>query len=109
MRPLNFLHRLGHCIPALALLACAGQAAANEALARKNDCMGCHAVAVQLVGPAYKDVAAKYQGDPEAVAKLVKSIREGSTGVWGQLAMPPHPKLSDADLRKLAKWVLSTK
>ncbi|WP_394790867.1 c-type cytochrome [Rhodoferax sp.] len=101
--------RLLNAIPMLALLAYTGQAAANEALARKNDCMGCHAVAVQLVGPAYKDVAAKYKGDPEAVAKLVKSIREGSTGVWGQLAMPAHPKISEADLQKLATWVLSTK
>ena len=100
--------RLLNAIPTLALLVYAGHATANEALARKNDCMGCHAVATQVVGPAYKDVAARYKGDPEAVAKLMKSIREGSSGSWGQLAMPPHPKLSEADLRKLATWVLGT-
>jgi cytochrome c len=98
-----------HTLACALLLAYLGPVAANEALARKNDCMGCHAVASQVVGPAYKDVAAKYKGDPEAVAKLMKSIREGSSGNWGAMAMPPHPKLSEADLRKLATWVLSSK
>jgi len=85
------------------------QAQANEALARKNDCLGCHAVATKLVGPAYKDVAAKYAGQADAQAMLVQSIRNGSVGKWGDLPMPAHPKLSEADAKKLAAWVLGLK
>lgn len=82
---------------------------ASEALARKNDCLGCHAVATKLVGPAYKDVAAKYAGQPDAVAQLSQSIRNGGVGKWGDLPMPAHPKLSDADAKELASWVLKLK
>jgi len=84
-------------------------AQASEALARKNDCMGCHAVATLLVGPAYKDVAAKYAGQADAQAMLVQSIRNGSMGKWGNLPMPTHPKLSEVDARSLAAWVLKAK
>ena len=86
-----------------------GVALANEALAQKNNCLGCHAVAHKLVGPAYKEVAAKYVGQADAQALVMESIRNGSAGKWGDLPMPPHPKLSDADLKKLAIWVLSAK
>ncbi len=82
---------------------------ASEALARKNDCLGCHAVSTKLVGPAYKDVAAKYAGQPDAVAQLSQSIRNGGVGKWGDLPMPAHPKLSEADAKKLASWVLNLK
>lgn len=93
----------------LAGLALSASAHANEALARKNDCLGCHAVAVKLVGPAYKDVAAKYAGQADAATQLANSIRNGSVGKWGELAMPAHPKLSDADAKKLAAWILKAK
>ena len=97
----------------IAVLVCAGtfalQAQANEALANKSGCLGCHAVATKLVGPAYKDVAAKYAGQADAQAMLAQSIRNGSVGKWGELPMPAHPKLSDADVKKLAAWVLSAK
>ena len=82
---------------------------ANEALARKNDCLGCHSVATKLVGPTYKDVAAKYAGQADAQAVLAQSIRNGSVGKWGELPMPAHPKISDADIKKLASWILSAK
>ena len=82
---------------------------ANEALARKNDCLGCHAMAVKLVGPAFKDVAAKYAGQSDAVALLTESVRNGSVGKWGDLPMPAHPKLSAADTQKLVQWVLNAK
>ncbi len=85
------------------------QAQASEALARKNDCLGCHAVATKLVGPAFKDVSAKYADQPDAKANLVQSIRNGGVGKWGDLPMPAHPKLSDADAKKLAAWVLGLK
>lgn len=71
--------------------------------------MGCHSVANQLVGPAYKDVAAKYSGQRDALEQLQNSIRDGSGGKWGELPMPPQPKLSAVDLRKLATWVLGLK
>lgn len=85
------------------------QAQANEALANKSGCLGCHAVAVKLVGPAYKDVAAKYAGQADAQAMLMQSIRNGSVGKWGELPMPAHPKISDADLKKLSTWILAAK
>ena len=111
MRMLTFA-RAGVLVKTASIV-CAGllaaQAQANEALARKNDCLGCHAVATKLVGPAYKDVAAKYAGQPDAQASLVQSIRNGSVGKWGELPMPAHPKLSEADAKKLAAWVLGLK
>jgi cytochrome c len=76
-------------------------------LAKQNACMGCHAVDRKVVGPAFKDVAAKYRGDPDAVAKLTRKVRDGGAGVWGQLPMPPHPRLSTEDTRLLVEWVLS--
>ncbi len=99
-------------VRAFVLVTVAGLAAASqasEALAKKNDCFGCHAVAVKLVGPAFKDVAAKYAGQTDAVDRLVESIRNGSLGKWGDLPMPAHPKLSAADAHKLANWVLKAK
>lgn len=101
-------HRLPVAATA-ALLALGQPAQATEALAQKNNCLGCHAVATKLVGPAYKDVAAKYAGQADAQAQVIESIRKGSAGKWGELPMPPHPKISDADLKKLAIWVLSAK
>ena len=100
-------------IPKAILLAAAtlmaGNSFASEALARKNDCLGCHAVAVKLVGPAFKDVAAKYVDQSDAAERLSESIRNGSVGKWGDLPMPAHPKLSAADAKKLADWVLKAK
>jgi cytochrome c len=97
----------------IALLLSAGafalQAQANEALANKSGCLGCHAIATKLVGPAYKDVAAKYADQADAQAMLMQSIRNGSVGKWGDQPMPAHPKISDADLKKLATWILGIK
>jgi cytochrome c len=92
---------------ALALLSGAAQASAD--LAKAKNCMACHAQDKKLVGPAYKDVAAKYASDKDAAAKLAKKIREGGTGVWGQVPMPANPQVSDAEAQTLAKWVLTVK
>lgn len=81
----------------------------SDALARKNGCMACHAMASTLVGPAFRDVAAKYADQADAKEKLSQSIRQGSSGKWGQMAMPPHGQLSAADAQKLAIWVLKSK
>jgi cytochrome c len=82
---------------------------ASEALAKKYNCFACHAVDKKLVGPAYKDVAAKYSGDKGAEAKLVDKVKKGGVGAWGQVPMPPNATVPDADLRALVKWVLSQK
>jgi len=79
------------------------------ALAKKNNCLACHAIDKKIVGPAWKDVAAKYRGDATAEAKLVSKIATGGKGVWGSMAMPAHPQISEADRKVLAKFVLSLK
>lgn len=79
------------------------------ALAKKNNCLACHAIDKKVVGPAWKDVAAKYRGDATAEAHLVSKIATGGSGVWGSMAMPAHPKISEADRTTLAKFVLNLK
>lgn len=91
------------------LLASAGNALASEALAKKYNCLTCHAVDKKSIGPSYQDVAAKYKGDAGAEAKLVAKVKNGGTGVWGQIPMPPNASVPDADIKALVKWVLSTK
>ena len=85
-----------------------GQAHADEALAKAKNCMSCHAIDKKLVGPAYKDVAAKYKGDAGAVDKLAAKVKAGGKGVWGEIPMPPN-NVSDDEAKKLATWVLSQK
>lgn len=85
----------------------AAQASAD--LAKAKACMACHTVASKLVGPAYKDVAAKYAKDAGAEARLVQKIQKGSSGTWGPIPMPANPQVSDADAQTLAKWILAQK
>jgi cytochrome c len=95
---------------ALALAAAAASPAfAQMELAQSKNCLTCHAVDKKLVGPAYKDVAAKYAGDKTAVDKLSQKIIKGGAGVWGPVPMPANPQVSEADAKKLAQWVLSLK
>ena len=82
-------------------------ATADEAMAKKNGCFACHSVDKKIVGPAYKDVAAKYKGDATAVDTLTKKVLAGGGGVWGQVPMPPNVAVSPADARKLVEWILS--
>jgi len=86
-----------------------GAAFASADLAKAKNCMACHALDKKLVGPSYKDVAAKYASDKDAAGKLAKKIREGGTGAWGQVPMPANPQVSEADALALAKWVLTVK
>ncbi|PKO88835.1 MAG: cytochrome C biogenesis protein CcsA [Betaproteobacteria bacterium HGW-Betaproteobacteria-12] len=86
----------------------AGQAQADEALAKAKNCMSCHAIDKKLVGPSYHDVAAKYKGDKAAPAALAAKIKAGGKGVWGQIPMPPN-NVTDDEAKKLVAWVLSTK
>lgn len=90
---------------ALAASAPVASATQAQALLTRNGCLGCHSVAQKVVGPAYKDVAAKYRQDPTAQSKLEASIRGGGSGKWGTVAMPPFPSLSPADLKTLAEFV----
>ena len=94
------------CLSVAVLTTLAFAAHANKTLAEKNGCLGCHAIATKLVGPAYQDVAAKYAGQSDAKEKLVQSIRNGSVGKWGEVPMPAQAKLSEADAKKLATWIL---
>ncbi|HEX6734752.1 MAG TPA: c-type cytochrome, partial [Azonexus sp.] len=68
-------------------VAFAGQVSADEALAKAKNCLTCHAADKKIVGPAYKDVAAKYKGQGDAVAKLAAKIKTGGKGVWGEVPM----------------------
>jgi cytochrome c len=95
----------------LLALACvaAGPALADQALATAKNCMACHAIDKKLVGPAYKDVAAKYAGQAGAADKLAAKIQKGGSGVWGPVPMPANTQVNEAEAKKLAAWVLSLK
>ena len=90
-------------------LVAAGPALADQALATAKNCMACHAIDKKLVGPAYKDVAAKYAGQAGAVDKLAAKIQKGGAGVWGPVPMPANTQVNEAEAKKLAAWVLSLK
>lgn len=89
--------------------ACTAPAWADLALATSKNCMACHAVDKKLVGPSYKDVAAKYKTDKSAVDKLAAKIIKGGSGAWGPVPMPANPQVNEAEAKKLAAWVLSAK
>ena len=90
-------------------LVAAAPAFADQALATAKNCMACHAMEKKLVGPSYKDVAAKYGADKGAVEKLAAKILKGGSGAWGAVPMPANAQVSDADALKLAAWVLTVK
>ncbi len=79
------------------------------ALAGTSDCLACHAIDKKIFGPAWRDVAVKYRGDAGAEARLVAKVGKGGSGVWGNVPMPAHPKLSETDRRALVRFVLSLK
>jgi cytochrome c len=77
-------------------------------LTAKYNCQACHQVDKQLVGPAFRDIAKKYKADAVAVSKLQVKVKNGSSGVWGAIAMPPN-NVPSADLQALVEWVMSLK
>ncbi len=91
----------------LALLA-SPLAQASDALVQKGGCLACHTKDKKVVGPAFKDVAAKYKGQVDAPAKLADKVRKGGAGVWGPIPMPPNgaDKLNDAELKAVVEWIL---
>jgi len=94
---------------ALLFLGAAPLALASPELAKAKNCMACHAPATKLVGPSFKDIAARYGADKDAEDKLVVKVQKGSTGVWGPVPMPANPQVNDADAHTLVKWILSQK
>ena len=83
-------------------------AADASALAQKSGCLACHSIDKKVLGPAYKDVAAKYKGDKTAEAKLVAKVKAGGSGVWGPMPMPPMgAQVKEADITTIVQWVLS--
>ena len=100
-------------LPALLLISLSAVAAApafaQADLAQKKNCMACHAIDKKLVGPAYKEVAAKYAGQKDAVDKLTQKVMKGGSGVWGAVPMPANPQVTEAEAKQLVQWVLSQK
>lgn len=84
-------------------------ALASQELASKKNCMACHAVDKKLVGPSYKDVAAKYAGQKDAVDTLAQKIIKGGSGVWGAVPMPANAQVNDAEAKELVRWILTLK
>ncbi|MGB6007823.1 c-type cytochrome [Castellaniella sp.] len=98
------------CIPLLAL-GQAAQAAPDFAQVKdiltKNACLACHAVDKKVIGPGYDEVAARHKGQADAAAILTKHIKEGSTGNYGPIPMPPNAGISDADIRTVVEWLVA--
>ncbi len=101
--------KIGMIAVAGLLAAGAANAAGELELATKSGCLACHAVDHKVIGPAYKDVAAKYKGDAAAPARLYAKVKAGGAGVWGQIPMPPNAQVSDKDIKTIVDWVLTQK
>lgn len=100
---------LRHLLPVILGAALTAPALANPELAQKKNCMACHAVDKKVIGPAFKEVAAKYAGDKDAPAKLATKVIKGGSGAWGQIPMPANPQVSEAEAKQLVAWVLGQK
>jgi len=104
-------------LAAVAGLALLGSGAAHaaldnaqaDAMMKKYACSACHSVDKKIVGPAYVDVAAKYRSDKNAVELLAKKVKEGGTGAWGQIPMPPNPAVPAADIKEIVTWIMTLK
>ena len=90
-----------------AVCAASAPVMASEVLAKSRNCLACHKIDAKLVGPAYKEVAARYSVSD--VGRLVESIQKGSRGNWGAVPMPSNKGISEEDARKLATWILGMK
>ena len=94
----------------IALIAVAAAPAFAQAdLAQKKNCMACHAIDKKVVGPSYKDVAAKYAGQKDAVDKLAQKVVKGGSGTWGAVPMPANPQVTEAEAKQLVSWILTQK
>lgn len=91
---------------ALGVLA-AGNATASEKLAQSSGCMTCHSIDRKVIGPGYKEIAAKYRNDKGAEANLVKKVKAGGAGVWGPTPMPPNAHVKEDDIKAIVNWILT--
>ncbi len=106
---MHFGPRLALLATAVALGLASGAALASAELAKAKNCVACHAADKRLVGPSYRQIAAKYANDRSALEKLTRKVREGGSGVWGQVPMPPNPQVSAEEAAALVQWALSQK
>jgi len=93
----------------LAALAAAAPACANPELARQKLCLGCHAIDKKQVGPAFKDIAARYAGQKDAPSRLAEKVLKGGSGAWGPVPMPANPKVTADEAKQLVTWILTLK
>ncbi len=93
----------------LLLAVLASPAFAQADLAQKKNCMACHAVDKKVLGPGFKEIAAKYTGQKDAADKLAAKVMKGGTGVWGNIPMPANPQVTDAEAKQLVGWILTLK
>ncbi len=99
-------------LPALTVLFAAWATApafAQADLAQKKNCLACHAVDKKVLGPAFKEVAAKYAGQADAADKLSAKVVKGGVGAWGNIPMPANPQVSDAEAKQLVAWIMTLK
>ena len=103
--------KIAAALVAISTLFVASVAVADELedMMKKNGCSACHAEDKKVIGPSYKDVAAKYKGDAGAVAKLSEKVKKGGSGVWGPIPMPPNTQVADADVKKMVELILALK
>jgi len=103
--------RLSNVLAGAALFLVASLVLADpvQDLFKQSGCLACHSIDKQAIGPSYAEVAAKYRGDPFAATKLAEKIKKGGAGAWGKVPMPPHPALSEADLKTMVNYILALK
>jgi cytochrome c len=105
------MKKIAAAILAASTLVVASAAVADELedMMKKNGCNACHAEDKKVIGPSYKDVAAKYKGDATAPAKLAEKVKKGGSGVWGPVPMPPNAQVKDDDVKKMVQLILALK
>ena len=101
MKPVLTATLLASCLVAPAM--------ASKELAQAKNCLACHSVDNKVVGPAFKEVAAKYAGDKGAAPTLAAKVMAGGGGVWGAIPMPANPQVKEPEAKKLVAWILSLK
>ena len=111
MKLLVRLSALALAISTVSTAACAAEPTMGDAdaLLKKYACIACHAANTKVVGPAFKDVAAKYRDNKDAAKLLAEKVKKGGSGVWGSVPMPPNPSVPDADLQTIVNTILAMK
>jgi cytochrome c len=107
MKAITVMFAAASCL--LAGSATAATEAEAMGIAQKNGCLACHQLDKKLVGPAWKEVGAKYAGQADAEAMLLIKVKKGGKGVWGPVPMPPNATVKDADIKTLVQFVLTLK